>query len=145
MAKNSIGVDFNGFAAYAEKIEKLGGDLKPVFEKAMLELAETTQNDTTDALADGNLPAGGKYHGKNHDTENSLIEPHVTVSGSLLEVPLGFDYTKPGAGGWLITGTPRMRPDMALNKIYRQAGYMNTRKKELEKIFQGEVNRLMGG
>lgn len=143
MAKNKIGIDFNGFAEYAEKIDRLGGDIRRIFADAMEQLADEVQADTLDALASANLPAKGTYsHGQ---TEKSLIEPRVDWSGSIVEVPLGFDFTKPGAGGWLITGTPKMQPDAALNKIYRNNSYWRKHQKELERIFQQEVKRIMGG
>ena len=143
MAKNKIGIDFNGFADYAEKIDRLGGDLKRIFSEAMEQVAETVQADTESALANGNLPAKGKY--SEGITKESLVEPRVNWSGYVIEMPLGFDFTRPGAGGWLITGTPRMQPDAALNKMYRGTSYFRQRQKEVEKIFQAEVQRLMGG
>ena len=143
MAKNKIGIDFNGFAEYAEKIDSLGGNLRRIFADAMEQIAEEVQADTLDALATANLPAKGTYsHGQ---TKESLVEPRVDWSGSIAEVPLGFDFTKPGAGGWLITGTPRMQPDAALNKIYRNNSYWRKHQKTIEQLFAQEVKRIMGG
>ena len=117
MAKNKISIDFKAFSDYAERIDTLGGSLKEVFTKALEKAAETIQEDTLVALDKGNLPAGGKY--SRGDTADSVIDDlDVTWSGSLGEISVGFDKTKPGAGGWLITGTPRMAPDKALNQIY---------------------------
>lgn len=145
MAKAKIGIDWEngGFAEYAEKIDRLGGDLRRIFADAMEQVAEKIQADTESALASGNLPAKGRYsHGQ---TKESLVEPRVNWSGYIAEVPLGFDFTKPGAGGWLITGTPRMQPDAALNKIYRSNSYFRKYQKEVKEIFEREVHRLMGG
>lgn len=143
MAKG-LSIEFNGFAEYAEKIDRLGGDLQPIFDKALTQAGETIQADTMAALADTNLPAGGKY--STGDTKASVIT-NIVVNwlGTVGEMPVGFDKSKPGSGGFLITGTPRMRPDMALNKIYRQSGYSRKIKKQIEDIFQAEVKRLMGG
>ena len=144
MAKNKIGIDFNGFAEYAEKIDRLGGDLKRIFTEVMEQVAETVQADTLAALDDGDLPAKSEY--SKGDTANAVIDDiRVNWSGYVIEMPLGFDFSKPGAGGWLITGTPRMRPDMALHRIYRESAYFKQRQKEVERIFQAEVQRLMGG
>ena len=143
MGKNKVSIDFSGFSDYAERIEMLGGSLKDVFNDALTKAGETIQADTLAALDNGNLPAGGKY--SKGDTAASVIDDlTVTWSGSVAEIPLGFDKTKPGAGGWLITGTPKMQPDKALNQIYKSQGYMNKRKKEMEEVFIEAVNRLMG-
>lgn len=143
MAKNKISIDFKAFSDYAERIDTLGGSLKEVFTKALEKAAETIQEDTLVALDKGNLPAGGKY--SRGDTADSVIDDlDVTWSGSLGEISVGFDKTKPGAGGWLITGTPRMAPDKALNQIYKSQGYMNKRKKEMEEVFIEAVDKLMG-
>ena len=143
MAKNKISIDFKAFSDYAERIDSLGGSLKEVFTKALEKAAETIQEDTLVALDKGNLPAGGKY--SRGDTADSVIDDlDVTWSGSLGEISVGFDKTKPGAGGWLITGTPRMAPDKALNQIYKSQGYMNKRKKEMEEVFIEAVDKLMG-
>ena len=143
MATNKVSIDFSGFSDYAEQIEKLGGSLKEVFTEALEKAAETIQADTLAALDNGNLPAGGKY--SKGDTADSVIDDlEVTWSGSLGEISVGFDKTKPGAGGWLITGTPKMSPDKALNQIYKSQSYMNKRKKEMEEVFIEAVNRLMG-
>lgn len=143
MAKNKISIDFKAFSEYAERIDTLGGSLKEVFTKALEKAAETIQEDTLVALDKGNLPAGGKY--SRGDTADSVIDDlDVTWSGSLGEISVGFDKTKPGAGGWLITGTPRMAPDKALNQIYKSQGYMNKRKKEMEEVFIEAVDKLMG-
>lgn len=143
MAKNKISIDFKAFSDYAERIDTLGGSLKEVFTKALEKAAETIQEDTLVALDKGNLPAGGKY--SRGDTADSVIDDlDVTWSGSLGEISVGFDKTKPGAGGWLISGTPRMAPDKALNQIYKSQGYMNKRKKEMEEVFIEAVDKLMG-
>ena len=143
MAKNKISIDFKAFSDYAERIDTLGGSLKEVFTKALEKAAETIQEDTLVALDKGNLPAGGKY--SRGDTADSVIDDlDVTWSGSLGEISVGFDKTKPGAGGWLITGTPRMAPDKALNQIYKSQGYMNKRKKEMEEVFIEAIDKLMG-
>lgn len=141
--KSMISIDWSNFADYAEKIEALSGDLKSVFSRAMQEAAEKVQRDTIAAIADANLPAGGKYHGKNRDTEAAVITDLIpNWEGSVAEVGLGFDKTKKGAGGWLITGTPRMKPDIALERIYGSRRYENEIKKTIEKALQRQIDAL---
>lgn len=141
--KNSISIDFNGFAEYAEKIDNLGGNLQRVVSDAMKKAFEQITEDTIEALDKSNLPARGKY--SSGDTLDSLIrDSNIRWSGSVGEMPIGFDKSKPGAGGFLITGTPRMKPDRELHKIYKEKHYMRKISKEMEKVFANAVNRLMG-
>lgn len=142
--KQMISIDFKNFSDYAEKIDKLGVNLKSVFSKAMEEAAEKVQQDTIAAIQPVNLPAKGRY--STGDTLNSVIrDPKAKWEGSVGEIPIGFDKTKPGAGGWLITGTPKMRPDYALEKIYGTKRYENELKKTIEKALQREIDKIMGG
>ena len=143
-SRNFIDIDFQQFADFAEKLDKLNGDLKKIFGDAMEQAAETVQDDTRDAIAAANLPAGGKY--SNGDTEASIIQdPRVKWSGSLGEIGVGFDKTVPGAGGWLITGTPKMHPDYKLNELYVGKKYARTIKKQIEEELQDALDELGGG
>ena len=142
--KNYIDIDFSNFADFAEKLDKLGGDLQKIFGDAMEQAAETVQDDTRDAVGSGNLPAGGNY--STGDTEASIIQdPRVKWSGSIGEIGLGFDKTVPGAGGFLITGTPFMRPDYKLQDIYSGKKYTRTIVKQIIEELQDALDDLGGG
>lgn len=144
MGKNILKLNTKGFEEFAEKLDRLGTDLKPIFTDALEQAAETITEDTIDAMSPGNLPQGGKYStGK---TKDSIIKnPKVTWSGTIGEIPVGFDFEKPGAGGYLITGTPRMKPNNELNRIYKQKRYMTNIRKDMVDIFEDEIQRRMGG
>lgn len=142
--KSFISIDFSNFETYAEELEHLGADLQKIFNDVMEQEAETVQEDTLEALATSNLPAKGRYsHG---DTKQS-VDPHPQVawSGSVGEIGLGFDKTKPGAGGFLITGTPKMSPDYALEKIYGRKKYENDIIKSIMEYLQAEIDDRLGG
>lgn len=142
--KRMLDIDFSNFEEYVEKLDLLGASLKEVFSKAMEEAAEKVQQDTIAALEDVNLPASGIY--SQGDTKESVIvDPKTRWEGNLGEIPLGFDKTRKGAGGFLITGTPKMKPDYALEKIYGTRRYENQLKKQIEKALQKEIDRIMGG
>lgn len=146
--KQMIGIDFSAFADYAERLEDLGADLKQVFSDAMEEAATKVQQDTLDALEDAYLPAKGKYRGTLNQTEQQVINPNsvkTSWSGSVAEIGLGFDKSKPGAGGWLITGTPKMRPDYKLEEIYSRKKYANDIKKQIAQSLQKAIDKKMGG
>lgn len=141
--KNYIAVDFSAFAEYAEKLDKLGADLKDVIGDAMEEAAKQVQEDTADAVESANLPAGGQY--SDGETRASIIRDVTPKwSGSVGEVRLGFDKSKPGAGGFLITGTPKMAPDAALAEMYSGRKYQRQINKKLEEHLQKALDELGG-
>lgn len=144
MGKNLLKLDVSGFEEYIQKLEKLEADIKPIVSDALNQAGETITDDTFDAVSDSNLPRGGEYStGK---TRESIIKnPRIKWSGTTAEIGVGFDFNKPGAGGYLITGTPRMAPDKALNKIYKSKKYMKDIQKDMIDIFQDEISRRMGG
>lgn len=142
--KSMISIDFTNFDTYAEKLDKLGANLQKVFTDAMEQAAETVEYDTIEAMASANLPAKGKY--SQGETEASIIrDAKVTWHGPVGVIGLGFDKTKPGAGGFLITGTPKMRPNYRLEDIYGRKKYENQLKKDIEEVLQDEIDRIMGG
>lgn len=139
-----LAIDFSNFADYAEKLDKLGADLEKVIGDAMEQAAETVQDDVIDAMAKGNLPAGGKY--SQGDTEAAIIrDAKVVWHGSLGEIDLGFDKTKPGAGGFLITGTPKMRPDYKLEDIFSRKKYLKKIMDQITEELQDAIDERMGG
>lgn len=137
--KNKLEIDFRNFSEYAEKLEALEADLQKVFGEAMEEAGLQIAADTIAALGNANLPAGGKYS-KGKTKESVIMTPKVTWSGAVGEMPIGFDKTKPGAGGWLITGTPKMKPDYALQKIYSTKGYEKQIRKKIEESLQRAID-----
>ena len=142
--KSMIDIDFSNFSDYAEELDKLGADLKEIFTDAMEQAAETVEWDVKDAMNKANLPAGGEY--SRGTTEESIIsDAKVDWSGSIGEIKLGFDKTKPGAGGFLITGTPRMRPNYALEDIFGRKKYENKIIKQINQQLQDELDSRLGG
>ncbi len=142
--KNFISINFNQFNEYAERLEALNVSLKDTFTKVMEEQGKKVAQDTEDALSNANLPAKGRYS-KNRTKEAIIREPKVEWSGTVAEMPLGFDHTKPNAGSWLITGTPKMQPDKALEKIYRKNTYEKNMIKSISEELEKEVQKHMKG
>ena len=142
MAKNKMDIDFRGFSEYAEKLERLGASLQDIFTGAMEQVGRTYAEDTLSALEAQQLPAKGKY-ATGESKASVITAPTVKWSGSLAEMPVGFDKTKPGAGTWLITGTPKMRPAAKLNSMYTGQGYLRKRKNEIDQYFQSEIDKRM--
>ena len=142
--KSMLSIDFSNFSDYAERLDELGADLKKVFADAMEQAAETVQEDTLEALESAYLPADGIYS-KGITKQQVITNAKVEWSGYVGEIGLGFDKSKPGAGGFLITGTPRMQPDYKLEDIYGRKKYENQIKKDIEEVLQAEIDRIMGG
>lgn len=124
MAKrNTLRLDTSGFEEMLRKLDSLGGDVKRAVADALEQSSETIAEDTEDAMAAANLPATGIY--SDGATRESIIrDSQVRWEGLVGWVPVGFDFSKPGAGGFLITGTPRMQPNRKLSRMYKQKRYM---------------------
>lgn len=143
--KSHISIDFSQFTDYAAQLEKLNADLKKIFSDAMEQAAETIENDTVNAMKASYLPAHGKYQSKERWTEQSIIhDAKVKWDGPMGEIGLGFDKTKRGSGGFLITGTPKMRPDRELARIYSQKKYEAEILKDIREHLQEEINERLG-
>lgn len=141
--KKGLSMDFSQLGELAEQLEKLGTDLEDIVADAMEQTAETVEFDTLAALSKANLPAYGKY--SQGDTEEALVRNAKAVkNGVSVEIDFGFDKTKPGAGGFLITGTPKMQPDYELEKIYGTKKYETQLLKDVKELFQDEINERLG-
>lgn len=142
MGKNKAKVKLEGFKEMITTLDSLGGDLVGVAADALTQAGETIGWDTLDAAQKPNMPAEGKY-ATGRTEQAVLTTPRVEVSGNLVEVGAGFDYTKDGAGGILITGTPRMKPNYELQKIFKGRRYMNNISKDIEAVVQDEIERRL--
>ena len=142
MARNTLRLDTSGFEGILRKLDSLGGNVERAVDDALGKAAETIAMSTEAAVDNVNLPAGGKY--SIGLTKESIIRnAQVKWDGDTAWVPVGFDFSKPGAGGFLITGTPRMKPDYELNKIYKQKRYMNLIQKGIEEIILNSIVEKM--
>ena len=142
--RNTLRLDLSGFNELITKFEGLQGDVKEAVSDALEQAGETIEWDTKDAVKESNLPANGKY--SKGDTEKSIVEePKIVWSGTKAEIGVGFNYDQHGAGGFLITGTPRMKPDYELQKIYKRKKYMSDIQKDMADVVNGYIEDKMGG
>lgn len=138
MGRTTLKLDTSGFEELINRFKKLGGDTKPIVEKALEKVGDEITRDTQAAIAKKNLPQKGIYSKGN--TERSIVKnPKTTWSGEIASIQVGFDYSKPGAGGFLITGTPRMQPDKELNKMYKRKAYMRHIQEDMIEVVQAEI------
>lgn len=143
MAKNTLRLDTDGFDALIRRLESLGGNVKKAVADALGQAAETIAEDTKEAVAISNLPAGGKYS-KGNTAKSIITDASVNWQGDVAWVPVGFDFNAQGAGGYLITGTPRMRPDAALHRMYRQKKYMKFVQDGIGDVLMDYIKDAMG-
>ena len=144
MGRNTLKLKTDGFERVIDHLKELDGDVQKAVTDAFEQSGETITEDTQDAVTSANLPAGGKY--STGETANSIISPKVTwIGGTHAEMGVGFDYSKPGAGGFLISGTPRMRPDAALQKIYKRKKYMNDIQQDMIDVVQDYIVAALKG
>ena len=147
MAKT--GIEIKGLAELIVAVDEAGLNVKPVLSNAMEQMAETVAWDTVEALAPQNLPRQGRY--STGATEAAVVMDAKTEwSGNRATIGFGFDRTKPNNGQRLITGTPRMRPDIQLQRIYGGwARAHNAYQKELtddvREVFLDYIQRTIGG
>lgn len=152
MGRNTLKLDLSGFNELVIKLESLQGDVNQMVKDALEKAGEKIERDTLAAIQRQNLPAKGKF--SQGDTEKSVVQnPSVTWSGTTAEINVGFDYSKHGAGGYLIKGyfqdyhgTPRvMKPDMVLKKMYTGKKYMRDIQNELLKTASEAIAQKMEG
>ena len=145
MAKNQITLDTSGLdAALSRLIADMGAErAQKVVDEKLTEIGKQISRDTIEAVQKANLPAGGKY--SRGDTEQAVVrDATVTWDGGVAEIPIGFDFDKPGAGGWLISGTPKMRPDAELRRMYKAKKYMRDKQAELADAIYAEILKEEG-
>lgn len=142
MARNTLKLDTKGFEDLVRRFEKLGGNAKEIVGEALERAGDKIEKDTIAAVQRKNLPRKGKFSKGN--TERSIVrDSKTTWSGTMAEIGVGFDYSKPGAGGYLITGTPRMQPDRELHKMYRQKAYMRQIQNEMMETVSEKIKQEM--
>lgn len=144
MARNTLKLQLSGFEELISKLESLQGDVKKAVNDAMEQAGETIGEDTVDAVDNANLPAKGEYS-KGQTKASIITNPLVHWSGNQAEIGVGFDYNKKGAGGFLITGTPRMKPDYELQKIYKRKKYMNQIQNDMADVVNDYIQEKMEG
>lgn len=144
MAKNIMKLEItDSMKRMIVELQRMGAEVQPIVEKVMTQTAQRIQADTVKALALANLPRGGKY--SQGDTKKSVVQDlQVRWEGLSAWVPIGFDFSVPGAGGYLITGTPKMAPDRELNRMYKQKRYMQQIQEDMENVLLDYLTKMGG-
>lgn len=135
--RRKIGLIFDGFEEYAEKLDRLGGSLEKTTEKALL----ATHDYITPKVEEAFQKHDKKY---SHETMKSLkSNAKVEWDGPFAEIGVGFDISTGGLPSiFLMYGTPRIQPDKKLyNSIYGGATKKAVKALQ-EKIFAEEIAKL---
>ena len=111
MAKNKMGLLFEGFEDVIKKLNDLGANTKEITEKALKASHEHVTPQLHTHMA---------KHRQTGDTERSISETaNVTWKGSVAEVDIGFQIRKGGLPSiFLMYGTPKMKKDTKLTKLF---------------------------
>ncbi len=142
--RNKFLIDTSGLAELARKLDKIGNNVEKVVVQALEDAGEDVGVETLEAVANEHLPHKGKY--SLGDTKESVIlHPKAVVHGFAIEIGMGFDKTKSGSGTLLITGTPRMQPDLELEKIFASRKYTVNLNKQIAESIQDLIEDEMGG
>ena len=142
--RNQFGLDFSQFEELAEELDGLGKDLQEIFDDVMEQTAENVQFDVNEAMDAKNLPAKGQYS-RGITIKTIDKNPKPKWSGTIGTVGYGFDKTKPNAGSWLITGTPRMQPNYKLEDIFVRKTYKKGLVKDIMEYLMDVLEDAMGG
>ena len=138
MAKNKITLELKGFDELIANLEALNGDTKEAVEGCLRVASDTVAKKATAAM---------RKHNRTGATSNSIVKHSpVTWEGNFASVDVGFNLKKGGMPSiFLMYGTPKMPKDQA---VY-DAVYGNKTKREIAKrqaaIFNGMINKRMGG
>lgn len=150
MARNRIGLQFNGWEDYIAKLDELGGSqvMKKGVEEALIESKKHVNPLIEKSMS--KLPAKGKY--STGDTEKSIDrEMKVDWVGMTGEIKVGFDFKKSGPKsiflmyGTVVNGTPRMKPVSGLKSAIYGAKTQKEIAEIQEKVLSDYVKKFMEG
>ena len=133
--KNRIGLTFRGFEEYAEKIDRLNGDLDNTVKKALQASFDYVSPKAETAI---------NRHVQTGETKRALKRSEmVQWEGRKAYIKVGFEFPKGMPSIFLMYGTPRMKKD---TKLYNAIYGTKTQKeiKQIQKeIFEEEIRRVM--
>ena len=144
MGRNKFMIETKGFAELAGKLDKITDNIEGVICEALENAGEDVSLETLEAVEDSNLPAKGKFS-KGNTKETVILNPKASVKGFTVEIGMGFDKTKNGAGTLLITGTPRMKPDRELERMFARKKYAAEINKQIQDSIVELIEDEMGG
>ena len=148
MARNKIGLQFDGWEDYLAKLDELGGSnaMKKGVEEALIESKKHVNPLIDKAMVKSNLPAKGKYSDEEGTRKSIDDDMSVEWEGMTGSIKVGFDFSKSGMKSiFLMYGTPNHDPVTGL----KSAIYGAKTKKEVaeiqEKVLSNHIKKVMEG
>ena len=121
--KKNVVLDLSCVEDLLAELEAMGGSVDKAVKDALGQAADTVLDDMKDAVVKSKMPAGGKYW-SGQTAESIVTDTAVRKNGTEYWIPVGFDFDKPGAGGFLIVGTPWVEPVRELYLMFQAKKYM---------------------
>lgn len=148
MARNRIGLKFEGWEDYLSKLDELGGTnaMKNGVEEALIESKKHVNPLIDKAMVKSNLPAHGDYSVDEGTRKSIDDDMSVEWEGMTGSIKVGFDFSKSGMKSiFLMYGTPNYDPVTGL----KSAIYGAKTKKEVaeiqEKVLSNHIKKVMEG
>lgn len=139
MAKMQI--TFPGFADMAQRLDRMGGDLKTAVTEALEETQKIVEENLRRAAEPYQMKGGG-LKGKATGAMYRKIMDNLQVNwkGDIAEISVGFDLEKAGFHSiFVMYGTPKMSKD---TKVYNAIRGSETRK-QIEKAQQEIMQKYL--
>ena len=141
MAKNRMGLQFDGWEETITKLNSLAGNsgTAKAVEEALISSKEYVNEQLDKAVISASLPAKGKY--STGDTRKSINKDSVVQwQGQTASIKVGFDFKKSGTTSiFLMYGTPKMKPAKGL----KNAVYGAKTKKEIAEIQSNVISKYI--
>ena len=145
MARNKIGLQFNGWEDYIAKLDELSGTqgMKKGIEEALIESKKHVNPLIEQSM--NKLPAGGRYSSGN--TKESIDrDMSVEWEGMTGTIKVGFDFSKSGVTSvFLMYGTPRMKPVSGLKNAIYGAKTQKEIAEIQERVMSEVIKKIMEG
>lgn len=145
MAKAKYSLDFKGFLDAAYDIDQLGGEaaLKKATENALVKSGEFARLQMAKAMhgsKDYHFTAGQHYsQGGAKKALREASKVGLTWTGSVAEMPVGFDLEVDADILFAIYGTPHKAPDKNLYRAVKIKGKYKTKVEEIQEQEFSEV------
>lgn len=139
MARNKIGLQFDGWTDYMARLDEIGGSqaMKRGVEAGLRASKQSVNPGIRAALS--KLPANGKYS-TGRTIQSIDNDMNVDWHGLNGEIKVGFDFSKSGPVSiFLMYGTPRMSPVSGL----KNAIYGTKTKKQIKAIQEEAVGKVI--
>lgn len=144
-ARVKITADFKAISEYAERLEKLGGNIEEVVTQMLQNAHDMTTADIEREMT---------KHNKTGDTDRSILRnSKVEWSGTVASIDVGFDINNGGLPSiFLMYGTPKHEPghpgtakDQALYDAIYGNSTVRKRREMMKTTMDRAIKKRMGG